>query len=201
MAHPTNMTRPHEDIQHHTAVDHRPGGPVVRVAPNAWCAIDVVHVKSERIDAGISSYETLIEKARTSSAKAQASVILRSLDNRRIVVLATLGGYDAFKHLKSAWDDHHLHAEKHDVVESSTLALYHVTSALGTVAFDSLAKNVYALEHIAVDATKAEAIARTTAKAPGFQGALVFGSDDGTSSLLVYQFEHASEFAAVKTFD
>jgi hypothetical protein len=195
------MTRPHEDIQHHTAVDHKSGGPAVRIAPNAWCAIDVVHVKSERIDAGIASYETLIEKARTSSAKAQASAILRSLDNRRVIVLASLDGHDAFQHLKSAWDDHHLRAEKHDVAESSTLGLYRVTSALGIVAFDPLAKNVYAVEHIAVDATKAEAIAQTTAKAPGFQGVLIFDSDDGTSSVLVYQFEHASEFSAVKTFD
>jgi hypothetical protein len=195
------MTRPHEDIQRHTAVDHKPGGPPVRIAPTAWCAIDVVHVKEARLDAGISSYETLIEKARTSSVKARASVILHALDGRRIIVLATLGGYDAFRHLKAAWDDHHLHAQKHDVVESTTLGLYHVTSALGTVAFDPAAKNVYAIEHVAVDAGKAEALARTTAEAPGFQGALVFGSDDGTTSVLVYQFEHPSEFTVVRTFD
>ena len=71
---------------------------------------------------------------------------------------------------------------------------------IGEVGLDSQAKNVYAVEHIAVDATKAQAIARTTAQSPGFQGALVFGSEDGTTSVLVYQFEHPTEFAVVKTF-
>ena len=193
------MTRPHEDIQHHTATDHRTGGPAVRIAPNAWCAIDVVHVKSERIDAGISSYETLIEKAQTSGAHGRMAAILRSLDNRRVIVLLTLGGHQDFAHLKSAWDDHHLRAEKHTVAESSTLGLYQLMTGIGEVGFDSQAKNVYAVEHIEVAPEKAQAIAHTTAEAPGFQGALVFGSDDGTSSVLIYQFEHPSEFAVVKT--
>lgn len=194
------MTRPHEDIQHHTAVDHKPGGPAIRFAPNGWCAIDVVHVKSDRVDAGISSYETLIEKARTSSAKAGASAVLRSLDNRRVIVLVGLGGHDGFRHLKSAWDDHHLRDEKHTVAESSTLAFYQVTYAIGEVGLDPQAKNVYAVEHIAVDPQKAKAIAQTTAQAAGFQGALVFGSDDQMSSVLIYQFEHPSEFEVIRTF-
>lgn len=193
------MTRPHEDLQHHTAVDHRSGGPVIRVAPESWCAIDVVHLESDRVDAGISSYETLIEQARTSAAKGRTGTILRSLDNRRVIVLLTLGGHDAFAHLKSAWDNHHLRAEKHTVAESSTLALYQLTYGIGEVAFDPQAKNVYAVEHIAVDPEKAQAIAQTTAQATGFQGALIFGSDDQTSSVLIYQFEHPSEFTVVKT--
>ncbi|MGB6986473.1 MAG: hypothetical protein WBD74_10920 [Candidatus Aquilonibacter sp.] len=194
------MTRPHEDIQHHTAVDHRPGGPTIRFSPNSWCAIDVVHVRSDRVEAGVSSYETLIEKARTSSAKAGVSAVLRSLDNRRVIVLVTLGGHDAFNHLKSAWDDHHLRAEKHTVAESSALALYQLVHAIGEVGLDPQAKNVYAIEHIAVDPEKAWAIAQTTAQATGFQGALVFGSDDQTASVLIYQFEHPSEFAVARTF-
>jgi hypothetical protein len=193
------MTRPHEDIQHHTAVDHRPGGRAIRFAPNGWCAIDVVHVKSDRVDAGLSSYETLIEQAQTSSTKAGASALLRSLDNRRVIVLVGLSGHDAFRHLKSAWDDHHLRAEKHTVAESSTLALYQLMYGIGEVGLDPQAKNVYAVEHIAVGPDKAQAIAQTTAQATGFQGALVFGSDDQTASVLIYQFEHPSEFAVVKT--
>jgi hypothetical protein len=194
------MTRPHEDLQRHTAVDHKPGGPAIRFAPNDWCAIDVVHVKSDRVDAGLSSYETLVEQARTSSAKARQAALLRSLDNRRVIVLVALGGHDDFRHLKSAWDDHHLRAQKHAVAESSTFALYQLAHGIGTVSFDPQANNVYAVEHIAVDATKAQAIARTTAEAPGFQGALVFGSDDGNASVLIYQFEHPSEFEVARTF-
>ncbi len=194
------MTRSHEDIQHHTAVDHKPGGPAIRFAPNGWCAIDVVHVKSDRVDAGISSYETLIEQARTSSAKARQAALLRSLDNRRVIVLVALGGHDAFRHLKSAWDDHHLRAEKHTVAESSALALYQLMHAIGDVGLDPQAKNVYAVEHIAVGPEKAQAIAQTTAQATGFRGALVFGSDDQTASVLIYQFEHPSEFEVARTF-
>jgi hypothetical protein len=194
------MTRPHEDLQHHTAVDHKPDGSTIQFAQNAWCAIDVVHVKAERLDAAIASYETLVEKARTSPAKAGASAILRSLDKKRVIVLVTLGGHGTFTHLQSAWDDHHLHAERHDVAESSTLALYHVVAELGNVAFDPQAKNAYAVEHVAVDVQKARALAQTTAKTPGFRGALVFSNDDANASVLVYQFEHASEFAVVKTF-
>ncbi|HEX8807030.1 MAG TPA: hypothetical protein VF741_08770 [Candidatus Aquilonibacter sp.] len=195
------MTRPHEDRERHTAVNHKPEGSAVQFAPNAWCAIDVVHAKSGRLDAAVASYETLIEKARTSSANAGASVMLHSLDNHRVIVLVTLDGHGSFAHLKSAWDEHHLHAERHDVAESSTLALYHVVAMLGNVAFDPRAKNVYAVEHVGVDVQKARALAQTTAEAPGFRGALVFGNDDANASVLVYQFEHASEFAVVKTFD
>ena len=60
------MTRPHEDIQHHTAVDHREGGPPIRFPANAWCAIDMLHTKTERAPAAVSAYETLIELARKS---------------------------------------------------------------------------------------------------------------------------------------
>jgi hypothetical protein len=193
------MTRPHEDRERHTAVDHKPGGPVVEFAPNAWCAIDVVRVKPERADAALASYETLVEKAYASSAKPGASVILHSLDNHRVVVLVTVGGHDAFAHLQSAWDAHHLHAERHDVAETSTLGLYRLVAQLGSVVFDPQAKNVFAVEHVGVDVEKARALAQTTAEATGFRGALVFGNDDANASVLVYQFEHASEFAVVKT--
>ncbi len=194
------MTRPHEDRERHTAVDHKSDGPGIQFAPNAWCAIDVVHAKSGRLDAVVASYETLIEKARASSAKAAASVLLRSLDNHRVIVLITLSGHGAFTHLQSAWDDHHLHTERHQVAESTALALYHVVATLGNVTFDPKAQNVFAIEHVGVDSQKARALAQTTAGTVGFRGALVFGNDDDNTSVLVYQFEHASEFAVVKTF-
>lgn len=194
------MTRPHEDLERHTQVDHRPGGSAVHLAPGTWCAIDMVHVKSERLGAAVASYETLLEKARTSSVKASACAILRSLDDHRIIVFVTLDGHSSFAHLKSSWDDHHLHAEHHDVAESSALALYHIVAELGNVTFDPQAKNVYAVEHIGVDVQKARALAQTTGETPGFRGALVFGNDDANASVLVYQFEHASEFSVVKTF-
>jgi len=49
-----------------------PGGVPVTFAPGTWCAIDVAHVKADRVNAGISAYETFVEKARTSTVKAHA---------------------------------------------------------------------------------------------------------------------------------
>ena len=59
------MARPHEDLERHTPVDHHPGGPPIEFAVGAWCAIVIAHVKAERVEAALSSYETLIEKARS----------------------------------------------------------------------------------------------------------------------------------------
>ena len=147
------MTRPHEDIQHHTAVDHRPGGPPVAFAKNAWCAIDVVHVKSDRAGAGISAYETLIEEARKSPTKAGSAVILRAGDDRGVLALVEVGGHDAFKHLQSAWDNHHLLAEHRAVAESSKLALYQVIAITGDCALDPQSKDAYAVEPFPSGAT------------------------------------------------
>src|ERR1700681_818925 len=107
------MPRPHEDLERHTPTDHRPGGPPIGFAQGAWVAIDVAHVKADRVGAGISAYETLIEKARKSSMKARSAVVLRSVNNRRVIALVEIEGHEAFRHLKSAWDDHHLKAERH----------------------------------------------------------------------------------------
>ena len=103
------MPRPHEDLERHTPTDHRPGGVPIGFPQGVWVAIDVAHVKADRVGAGISAYETLIEKARKSSSmKARSAVVLRSANNRRLIALVEIEGHEAFRHLKSAWDDHHL---------------------------------------------------------------------------------------------
>lgn len=180
------MTRPHEDLQRHTPVDHRPGGPPIQLPVHTWCAIDIVHVKSDRVDAGLSAYETLIEQARrTPAMKAKSAAILRSADRRRVFVLVEVGGHDGFAHLRSAWDDHHLQAEHRTVAESSTLALYRVISATGECALDPQSKDVYAV-----------ATAQTAAE--GFRGALLFASDDATKSFAIYRFEHAAQIEGLR---
>jgi len=189
----TAMTRPHEDVQRHTPVDHRPGGPAIAFPKNAWCAIDIVHVKSERVDAGLSAYETLVEQARTSATKAKLAAILRSADNRRVYALVEVGGHDAFAHLRSAWDDHHLQAEHRTVAESSTLALYQVVSTTGDFALDPQSKDAYAVEQVASGPQQAEKIITGVAAAQGFRGALLFGTDDATKSLAIYRFELAAQ--------
>ena len=189
------MTRPHEDLQHHTAVDHRPGGPPVQFPVHRWCAIDVVHVKSDRIQAGLSAYETLIEQARTSAVKAGAAAILRSADDRRVFALVEVAGHDAFAHLQSAWDDHHLQAEHRTVAESSALALYQVVSATGDCALDPRSKDAYACEQISLAPREAVAILEALKTEQGFRGALLFATDDATKSFTLYRFEHAAQIA------
>jgi hypothetical protein len=192
------MPRPHEDLERHAPTDHRPGGPPIEFAPGAWCAIDVAHVRADRVGAGIAAYETLIEKARTSSAKARAAVVLRSVNNRRVIALIVIAGHDAFRHLKSAWDDHHLTAERHAVAESSSLALYKVAARGGSMAFDPASTDAYAFEHVAREPERVRPLISVVAAAPGFRGVLILGSDDAAASAVAYQFEHAAQFDAFR---
>jgi hypothetical protein len=192
------MMRPHEDLERHTPTDHRPGGVPVTFAPGTWCAIDVVHVKADRVDAGISAYETLIEKARTSTVKAHGAAILRSVNNRRVIALVGINGHDAFRHLKTAWDDHHLSAERHTVAESSALALYQVAASGGHAAIDPTSHDSYAFEHVARDPAHVRALIAAIGTAEGFRGLLVFGTDDTSASVVVYRFEHALQVDAFR---
>lgn len=192
------MTRPHEDLERHTPTDHRPGGVPVTFAPGTWCAIDVVHVRADRVGAGISAYETLIEKARTSAVKAHGAAILRSANNRRVIALVGINGHDAFRHLKTAWDDHHLSAERHAVAESSALALYQVAASGGDATIDPGSKDSYAFEHVARDPNHVRGVIAAIGAAPGFRGLLVFGTDDARASAVVYRFEHAAQIDAFR---
>jgi hypothetical protein len=192
------MPRPHEDLERHRDVDHRPGGPLIQLLPGAWCAIEVAHVAKDRVGAALSAYETLIEKARTSAVKARAAAIFRSVNDRRVIALIDLGGHDAFLHLKSAWDDHHLTAEHRAVAESSSLALYQLAVSAGGTILDPETKDAYAFEHVAREPERVRAIVGAITAAPGFFGALVFGTDDATASALVYRFDHAADIEAFR---
>jgi hypothetical protein len=192
------MPRPHEDLERHTFTDHRPGGPPVTFAPGAWCAIDIAHMRADRLGAGISTYETLIEKARTSSTKAGAAVVLGSVNRRRVIALIGITGHEAFSHLRSAWDDHHLNAQRHAVAESSSLVLYRLAASAGDASLDPASHDAYAFEHVAHGPERAQALITAIAAAPGFRGALVFGSDDASASAIVYRFEHGAELDAFR---
>ena len=150
------------------------------------------------MDAGISAYETMVEKARTSAVKAHGGAILRSVNNRRVIALIAINGHDAFRHLKSAWDDHHLNAERHAVAESSTLTLYRLTASGGDATIDPASTDSYAFEHVARDPDHVRALIAAIAAAQGFRGVLVFGTDDAKASAIVYRFAHASEVDAFR---
>jgi hypothetical protein len=192
------MPRPHEDLERHTPTDHRPGGAPVQFAPGAWCAIDVAHIRADRLGSGISTYETLIEKSRTSSAKAGAAVVLSSVDKRRVIALVGITGHEAFGHLRSAWDDHHLNAERHAVAESSSLALYHLAASAGHPSLDPASHDAYAFERVARGPEHTRTLIAGMAAAPGFRGVLVFGTDDASASAIVYRFAHAAELDAFR---
>lgn len=187
------MTRPHEDLQRHTPTDHRAGGVPIRFAADAWCAIDIAHLKAERADAGIAAYETLIEKARR-----RLAVVLRAVNKRRVISILEIEGHEAFRHLQSAWDDHHLVATRHDVAESSTLSLYRVAGAAGDPAIDPLTKDSWAFEHVSRHADRVDAIVKAISSAEGFGGVLVFGYDDLSAAAVLYRFTHAAQFLAFR---
>jgi DNA-3-methyladenine glycosylase II len=194
------MTRPHEDLERHTPTDHRPGGVPIAFERGAWCAIDIVDVKATRVDAGIGSYETLIEKARGSTAiPVRAAAVLRSDNKRRVIALLEISGHEAFAHMRSAWDDHHLVAERHDVAESTALALYRVIDSAGTATIDPAAHDIYAFERVALRPEQAPAFVASAQAAPGFRGILVFGSDDGAVAAVIYRFDHKDRLDAFRS--
>jgi hypothetical protein len=192
------MSRPHEDRQHHTATDHHAGGPAIVFAPGAWWAIAVVHVTAERADAAIASYETLVEKARTSAARVHEAAILLSQNHRRVIVLLHLDGHEGFRHLGAAWDDHHLVAQRHDVAESRSLTLYRLAANLGDAAIDPASTDALAFEQFSDDLERMQAVTSSIAAAPGFRGASTLRSDDDTTAAIVYRFAHVEEIGAFR---
>jgi hypothetical protein len=192
------MTRPHEDLERHTPADHRAGGAPVEFSAGAWCAIDSVSVKASRVDAGISTCETLIEKARKSTAAVRQAAILRSVNKRRVIAFLEINGHEGFGHLRSAWDHHHLAAQRHDVAESSALELYRLAAMSGTATIDPSTHDVYAYEHAIFASDRAPALIGVLKVAQGFRGALIFGSEAGTTSAIVYRFEHMSMLDAFR---
>ena len=184
------MTRPHEDLQRHTATDHRPGGPVITFAAPSWWAIALVNLREDRGPAGVASYETLVEKARSGAPKVSQAAVLLSHNQRRVIAMLQLGGHEAFRHLAAAWDDHHLVAERHDVAESHNLALYRLAAATGEASIDPTSQDVYAFEHASLD------VASTAP--PGVRGACVFDADDGRARAIIYRYERLEQIEAAR---
>jgi hypothetical protein len=192
------MSRPHEDIERHTLVDHRPGGAPVSFPPGAWCAIEIAHAEAGRKDAVLSAYETLIEKARTSAAKARAAAVLGSANGRRVVALLELDGHEAFGHVAAAWGDQRLEAQHRAVAESGSLALYRLFARAGDVEIDPGSTDAYAFERVAIEPQRVRGIVPPIVAAAGFRGVLVFGADSGTESAVVYRFTNAEQFEAFR---
>jgi hypothetical protein len=192
------MPRPHEDRQRHTLVDHHTGGTIVSFAPGSWWAISIADVAAARALAGVATYETLIEKARVSAAKAHEAVVFRSHNHRRVIALLRLDGHEAFRHLTAAWDDHHLFAERHAVAQSHSLNLYRLATTTGEAAIDPASTDAYAFEHLLMAAQKTEAVTAPIIAAPGFRGISIFDSDDDRTSAIIYRVAHVEEIEAFR---
>ncbi|MGB8965647.1 MAG: hypothetical protein WCB99_08400 [Candidatus Cybelea sp.] len=183
------MSRPHEDIRHHTPTDHRTGGPATAFAQASWWAVTVVHVTAQRAAAALASYETLVEQARASTPKSREAALLESHNRRRVMVLLNLDGHEAFRHLTAAWDEHHLLAERHAVDESHSLELYRVVTTGGEAAIDPASTDAYAFEHVpAIE--RIEALIADVVAAPGFRGVVIFANDAG-AHIILYRFANA----------
>jgi len=193
------MPRPHEDLERHTPVDHRPGGQPIECTVGTWYAIEVAHVRAERSEAGLASYETLIEKARSSSAKARASAVFCSLNKRRVIALITIDGHDSFRHIQSAWDDHHLTAEHRDVAESTSLARYRCTASTGKALIDPASTDAYAFEKVSRSPETVGELRASIEGAQGFRGLLIFGAEDAASAAILYHFAHHDDIDSFRT--
>jgi hypothetical protein len=190
------MSRPHEDRERHTLVDHRGGGPPIVFPIGTWCAIETAHVAADRSDAAIAAYETLIAEARSGAVRAAETAILRSDTHRRVIALVALAGHDAFRRLQSAWDDHKRVQDHRDKDEARTLALYRVAANAGDLHVDSASDDCYALERVDRGATR---IALPPFSAAfGFTGVTIFATDDERASVLLYRFAHAADFTAFR---
>lgn len=118
---------------------------------------------------------------------------MRSVDRRRVVTLLEIGGHDGFRRLEAAWAEHRLEAKHLSVAESSTLGLYRLAASAGVDAIDPASHDAYAFERVAAGPEFAARLVGALEPATGFRGALIFGSDDGAASAIVYRFEHFGE--------
>jgi hypothetical protein len=191
------MSRPHEDRERHTLVDHRPGGSAVLFTVGSWLAIGIARVQAERTDACVSAYETLTEEARTSNVHAGPAAIFASANGRRVVTLVGVRGHDGFRHLTAAWDDHHRFAEHRVVAESVSFALYEVAASIGAADIDSATHDVYVYERVERPATRVCELFASLGAATDFRGATVCHDDGDIVTVILSRFAH---FAAYDGF-
>ncbi len=192
------MSRPHEDRERHTLVDHRTGGPAIRFSTGSWWAIAIANVAAQRVDAEIASFESLIEKAQTSGPHAHSAVVFRSANDRRVLALVELDGHEAYRRLAAAWDDHHVFAEHRANAESRTLRLHRVAETFGESVLDPGTQSACSFEHIGKADVALDGLHKPLAAASGFRGAIALTSDDPVGTALIYQFEHTAEIATFR---
>ncbi len=193
------MSRPHEDRERHTLVDHRPGGSPATFPAGSWVAIGIARVTAERNDACIAAYETLIEKARTSNIHADPAVVFASQNGRRAVTLVGLRGHEGFRHLAAAWDDHHRNAQHRVIAESVSFALYEVAASIGAADIDSASHDAYTYERVERPISRVSELFASLSPAPEFRGATVLHGDVDVATVIVSRFASIAAYDSFRT--
>jgi hypothetical protein len=193
------MSRPHDDRERHTLVDHRPGGTPATFAAGTWVAIGIARVTAERNDACIAAYETLIEKAQTSNIGAFPAMVFASHNGRRVVTLVGLRGHDGFRHLTAAWDDHHRNAQHRAIAESVSFALYEVAVSIGDAAIDPASHDAYVYEHVKRPVSRVGELFSTLDDQPEFRGATICHDDGETATVILSRFAHVAAYEVFRT--
>jgi hypothetical protein len=193
------LPRTHEDRERHTLVDHRAGGAPAAFTAGSWLAIGIARVKAERNDACVAAYETLVERARASNVHAGAAAVFASDNGRRVAVLVGVRGHDGFRHLAAAWDDHHRNAQHRVIAESVSFALYEVAAAIGAAEIDPSSHDAYVYEQVERPVERVTDLFSGLGTLPDFRGALVFGGDTTTGTVVLSRFAHSAAYDAFRT--
>jgi hypothetical protein len=184
------MSRPHEDRENHTLVDHRGGGSAVAFATGGWVAIGVARVRADRNDACVSAYETLVEKALASNVHGDPAIVFASQNERRVVVMVGVPGHDAFAHLSAAWDDHHRNAQHRVISESVSFALYKIVAHTGIADVDPAASDAYEYERVDRPVPHVDELFSALEASLDFRGATVLYDEAASATVIVSRFSH-----------
>ncbi len=194
-----SVSRPHEDRERHTLVDHRPGGSPVMFTLGSWLGIGIARVQAERADACVSAYETLAaEEARTAGVHAGPAVVFESANSRRVVTMVGLRGHDGFRRLTAAWDDHHRNAQHRVIAESVSFALYEVAASIGAADVDCASHDVYAYEHVGRPVSRVCELFSSLGASKDFRGATICHDDGDTATVMLSRFAHVAAYDAFR---
>jgi hypothetical protein len=188
------LSRPHEDRERHTLVDHRPGGTPVTFPKGTWVVVGVARVKAERNDALVSAYETLVEKARSSNVHAGSAAVLSSQNGRRVVTMVAVRGHEGFRELAAAWDDHHRNEQHRAIGEPVSLGLYEVVDAIAAADIDPASHDAFVYEHFDRLVPKVAALFASTGNLETFRGATILNRDDGAATVVLTRFANAAAY-------
>ena len=164
----------------------------------SWVTVGIARVQAERTDACVAAYETLIEKARTSNVHAGPAAVFASDNGRRVVLMVGVRGHDGFRHLASAWDDHHRSEQHRVIAESVSFALYEVAANVGASEIDPDSHDAYVFEHVERPVSRLSDLFSSLDAAVEFRGATLLHDDAGSATIVLSRFAHVAAFDAFR---